>query len=94
MIEDDKESLSKCKTVYFADSRALNQIAFEVIYEMRENGELPETLIRHITKLFTRDFIDMKWTFEKLSKEVAHILPRGLCYESVVSLYNKVKMLD
>lgn len=48
----------------------------------------------HITKLFTRDFIDMEWTFGKLSKEVAHILPRGLCYESVVSLYNKVKMLD
>lgn len=45
VIEDHKESLSKCKTVYFADSRKLNQMAFKVIYEMRENGELPETLI-------------------------------------------------
>lgn len=45
VIEDDKESLSKCKTVYFADSHTLNQIAFKVIYEMRENGELPETLM-------------------------------------------------
>ena len=64
-----------------------------------DERELPFTITTgmttgHITKLFTRDFIDMKWTFEKLSKEVAHILPRGLCYESVVNLYNKVKMLD
>lgn len=45
VIEDDKESLTDCKTVYFADSRTLNQIAFKVIYEMREKGELPETLM-------------------------------------------------
>lgn len=44
VIKENKRQLPKCETIYFADCRQLTQIAFDIIYKMREKGELPETL--------------------------------------------------